>query len=51
VSLCRELAGAHKDTVMVGRSMPIHGEPIHLFGFKVACWLAETLRNQDGWSG
>ncbi|NQV11684.1 MAG: adenylosuccinate lyase [Cyanobacteria bacterium] len=42
----RELARAHKDTVMVGRSHAIHGEPI-TFGFKVAGWLAETLRNQE----
>jgi len=46
VSALRELAGAHKDTVMVGRSHAIHGEPI-TFGFKVAGWLAETLRNQE----
>ncbi|MCT0200759.1 adenylosuccinate lyase [Synechococcus sp. CS-1325] len=42
----RQLARAHKDTVMIGRSHAIHGEPI-TFGFKVAGWLAETLRNQE----
>ncbi|EDY37760.1 adenylosuccinate lyase [Cyanobium sp. PCC 7001] len=42
----RSLAGAHKDTVMIGRSHAIHGEPI-TFGFKVAGWLAEALRNQE----
>ncbi|SBO44556.1 adenylosuccinate lyase [Cyanobium sp. NIES-981] len=42
----RALARAHKDTVMIGRSHAIHGEPI-TFGFKVAGWLAETLRNQE----
>ena len=42
----RELARAHKNTVMIGRSHAIHGEPI-TFGFKVAGWLAETLRNQE----
>ncbi len=42
----RNLARQHKDTVMIGRSHAIHGEPI-TFGFKVAGWLAETLRNQE----
>ncbi|MEY4772870.1 MAG: hypothetical protein RLZZ346_2125, partial [Cyanobacteriota bacterium] len=42
----RELARAHKDTVMIGRSHAIHGEPI-TFGFKVAGWLAEVVRNQE----
>ncbi len=38
------LAKQHKKTVMIGRSHAIHGEPI-TFGFKIAGWLAETLRN------
>ncbi len=42
----RLLARAHKDTVMIGRSHAIHGEPI-TFGFKVAGWLAETERNRE----
>jgi len=42
----RDLARQHKKTVMIGRSHAIHGEPI-TFGFKLAGWLAETLRNQD----
>ncbi|MCP9849156.1 adenylosuccinate lyase [Cyanobium sp. Morenito 9A2] len=42
----RELARAHKGTVMIGRSHAIHGEPI-TFGFKVAGWLAETERNRE----
>ncbi|MCP9839297.1 adenylosuccinate lyase [Synechococcus sp. J7-Johnson] len=42
----RTLAAAHKDTVMIGRSHAIHGEPI-TFGFKVAGWLAETERNRE----
>jgi len=46
VEALRELARAHKGTVMIGRSHAIHGEPI-TFGFKVAGWLAETLRNQE----
>ncbi len=40
----RDLAKHHKNTVMIGRSHAIHGEPI-TFGFKLAGWLAETLRN------
>jgi adenylosuccinate lyase len=42
----RELARAHKGTVMIGRSHAIHGEPI-TFGFKLAGWLAETERNRE----
>ncbi len=42
----RSLAAEHKDTVMIGRSHAIHGEPI-TFGFKVAGWLAETERNRE----
>ena len=42
----RTLARAHKGTVMIGRSHAIHGEPI-TFGFKVAGWLAEVVRNQE----
>ncbi len=38
-------ARQHKNTVMIGRSHAIHGEPI-TFGFKLAGWLAETIRNQ-----
>ncbi|MEB3262787.1 MAG: adenylosuccinate lyase [Synechococcus sp.] len=42
----RTLAREHMDTVMIGRSHAIHGEPI-TFGFKVAGWLAEVVRNQE----
>ncbi len=41
----RLLARKHKNTLMVGRSHAIHGEPIS-FGFKLAGWLAEILRNK-----
>ena len=41
----RDLARNHKSTIMIGRSHAIHGEPI-TFGFKLAGWLAETLRNK-----
>ncbi len=40
------LARKHKNTVMIGRSHAIHGEPI-TFGFKLAGWLAETVRNGE----
>ncbi len=42
----RALAKKHKKTVMIGRSHAIHGEPI-TFGFKLAGWLAETIRNNE----
>ncbi len=41
----RKLASQHKKTIMVGRSHAIHGEPIS-FGFKLAGWLAEIIRNK-----
>ncbi len=42
----RSLAKIHKNTVMIGRSHAIHGEPI-TFGFKLAGWLAEIIRNSQ----
>ena len=42
----RNKAKEHKYTVMIGRSHAIHGEPI-TFGFKLAGWLAEIIRNQE----
>ncbi|GCE64194.1 adenylosuccinate lyase [cyanobiont of Ornithocercus magnificus] len=44
-AICR-LASQHKDTVMIGRSHGVHGEPI-TFGFKLAGWLAENRRNAE----
>jgi len=41
----RFLARKHKNTLMIGRSHAIHGEPIS-FGFKLAGWLAEIIRNK-----
>ena len=41
----RALASQHKNTIMIGRSHAIHGEPIS-FGFKLAGWLAEIIRNK-----
>lgn len=37
-------AEEYKETVMIGRSHGIHGEPI-TFGLKMALWYAETHRN------
>lgn len=41
----RLLARQHKKTLMIGRSHAIHGEPIS-FGFKLAGWLAEIIRDK-----
>ncbi|MDY7015825.1 MAG: adenylosuccinate lyase [Cyanobacteriota bacterium] len=46
VQALRYQAQQHRYTVMVGRSHGIHAEPI-TFGFKLAGWLAELLRNRD----
>ena len=46
IQAIRHQAQQHRNTVMVGRSHGIHAEPI-TFGFKLAGWLAETLRNRD----
>jgi adenylosuccinate lyase len=40
------LAAEHAATPMIGRTHGIHAEPI-TFGFKVAGWHAELLRNMD----
>ena len=44
-NVVRVMAKQHKNTLMIGRSHAIHGEPIS-FGFKLAGWLAEILRNK-----
>ena len=44
-NVVRVTAKEHKNTLMIGRSHAIHGEPIS-FGFKLAGWLAEILRNK-----
>jgi adenylosuccinate lyase len=46
ITAIREKAREHRYTVMIGRSHGIHAEPI-TFGFKLAGWLAEVLRNQQ----
>ncbi len=42
----KKLAMAHQDTMTVGRSHGIHGEPI-TFGWKVAIWYQEFERHQQ----
>ncbi len=44
MSVLKEKAYRHKETVMMGRSHGIHGEPI-TFGLKMALWHEETGRN------
>lgn len=46
IQAIRYQAQQHRDTIMVGRSHGIHAEPM-TFGFKLAGWLAEMLRNRD----
>jgi len=46
IQAIRYQAQQHRDTVMIGRSHALHGEPI-TFGFKLAGWLAEVLRHRD----
>jgi adenylosuccinate lyase len=46
IQAIRYQAQQHRNTVMIGRSHGIHAEPI-TFGFKLAGWLAEVLRNRD----
>ena len=45
-NVIHDLMNKHKDTIMIGRSHAIHGEPI-TFGFKLAGWLSEVKRNSD----
>jgi len=46
IQAIRYQAQQHRNTIMVGRSHGIHAEPM-TFGFKLAGWLAEMLRNRD----
>jgi adenylosuccinate lyase len=46
IQVVRTQARRHRDTVMVGRSHGVHAEPI-TFGFKLAGWLAELLRQRE----
>ena len=46
LAVLRRQALRHKNTVMVGRSHGIHGEPIS-FGFKLAIWYEEAQRHKE----
>jgi adenylosuccinate lyase len=46
LSVLKQRAVEFKETVMVGRSHGVHGEPI-TFGLKLALWYAETNRNLE----
>ncbi len=46
IGVVRGLALEHRSTPMVGRTHGIHAEPI-TFGFKLAGWYAELLRDRD----
>jgi len=39
-------AKEHRDTLMIGRTHGIHGEPV-TFGLKLAVWIAEVRRNHE----
>ncbi|HEY7627926.1 MAG TPA: adenylosuccinate lyase [Ilumatobacteraceae bacterium] len=41
-----DLAGAHRDTVMIGRTHGIHAEPT-TFGAKAALWALQIARDRD----
>lgn len=44
LEVLKQKAEEHKETVMIGRSHGVHGEPI-TFGLKMALWYEETKRN------
>ncbi|HIE64268.1 MAG: adenylosuccinate lyase [Nitrospira sp.] len=44
LELLKEKAVQYKETIMIGRSHGIHGEPV-TFGLKIAIWYAEMERN------
>lgn len=46
LAVLKRQALRHKNTVMVGRSHGIHGEPIS-FGFKLAIWYEEAQRHKE----
>ncbi len=46
LSVLKKRAFEHRDTLMIGRSHGIHGEPVS-FGFKLAIWYEETRRHRD----
>jgi adenylosuccinate lyase len=46
IDMLKKQALKYKNTVMVGRSHGVHAEPI-TFGFKLAVWYGEMLRNRE----
>ncbi len=44
LAVLKEKAEIYRETLMIGRSHGMHGEPT-TFGLKMALWYAETLRN------
>jgi adenylosuccinate lyase len=46
LAVLKRRALEHQDTIMIGRSHGIHGEPIS-FGFKLAIWYEENCRHRD----
>ncbi|MBI1820854.1 MAG: adenylosuccinate lyase [Nitrospirae bacterium] len=46
LGVVRNKAYEYRDTLMIGRSHGVHGEPI-TFGFKLALWHAELKRNLE----
>ncbi|TLY22104.1 MAG: adenylosuccinate lyase [Nitrospirae bacterium] len=46
LAVLRDRAWEHRDTLMIGRSHSIHGEPI-TFGVKLAIWYDETKRHRE----
>jgi adenylosuccinate lyase len=46
IDVLKKQALKYKNTVMVGRSHGVHAEPI-TFGFKLAVWYGEMLRNRE----
>jgi adenylosuccinate lyase len=46
LSVLKKRAFEHRDTLMIGRSHGIHGEPVS-FGFKLAIWYEEAKRHRD----
>ena len=46
LAVVKERAFQYRDTIMVGRSHGVHGEPI-TFGFKLANWYAELARHLE----
>ena len=46
IAVLKRHAQQHRNTIMVGRSHGIHGEPIS-FGFKLAIWYEEACRHRE----